>query len=88
MLLGAKKRTRISDENNDYDNEHEVFGDVFMNAKSKGNENAGKIIQKVQKDLKRMRLDLDYDNSRYFNNFSQSYYFFLSLILKFFDFIM
>ena len=65
MLFGAKKRTRVSDEELDSSNETvEVFGDVLVSVKNKGKENAGKIMQKVQKDLKRMRLDLDLDNSR------------------------
>jgi hypothetical protein len=77
MLLGTKKRTRVSDEENDKSKETlEVFGDVLVNDKNKGKENAGKIMQKVQKDLKKMRLDLDHDNSRF-----KKFFIFVLLIL-------
>ncbi|RIA93109.1 hypothetical protein C1645_763250 [Glomus cerebriforme] len=58
MLLGPKKRTR--EENNDMENE-EVFGEVLINVKNKGEKKAENIMQK---DLKRMRLDLDNETSR------------------------
>jgi hypothetical protein len=64
MLHGPKKRTRVSDEESDNSMENgEIYSEVVINVKNKTEERAENIMQK---DLKRMRLDLDHDTSRYF----------------------
>ncbi|GBC03713.1 hypothetical protein RclHR1_05290001 [Rhizophagus clarus] len=62
MLHGPKKRTRVSDEESDNGMENEeIYNEVLINAKNKTEEIEENIMQK---DLKRMRLDLDHDTSR------------------------
>ncbi|GBC52985.1 hypothetical protein RIR_jg27822.t1 [Rhizophagus irregularis DAOM 181602=DAOM 197198] len=62
MLLGPKKRTRVSDEESDSGMESgEIYGEVVINVKNKTEERTENIMQN---DLKRMRLDLDHDTSR------------------------
>ncbi len=64
MLLGSKKRkTRVSDEECDNNNENgEGFGGLMMNVRNSGMEKAEKV------DLKRIRLDLDRDSLRFVKN--------------------
>lgn len=65
MLLGPKKRTRVSDEESDnaMENGEEIYGEVVISVKNETEERTENVMHK---DLKRMRLDLEHDTSRFF----------------------